>query len=69
MKIGQRVVTQYGLGAITKREADNGVLANRYCVRLDSVNGCSDNLKLLHTKQDGLYMFASNFERVKELMV
>jgi len=67
MKIGQRVVTGYGLGTITKCEKETGILSKRYLVKLDKCISIWQS-DLQHV-QGGIAFMDSELKKVKELTV
>lgn len=55
MRLNDRVITPVGHGKILSREADTGILRDRYCVELDNPD-CLDGMALMtHNKYGGVY--------------
>ena len=64
MKIGDKVNIKYfGTGVIISREADEGILSERFIVKLDFVPG---SFKEMHKKQGGLAFHESEFIKYDE---
>lgn len=63
MKPKDRVITPVGPGTILSREADTGILRNRYCVCLDDVDSLDEISIMTHKKYGGVYFHKSELRK------
>ena len=67
MKIGSLVQTEYGQGIVKNKEGEDGILSNRYLVKINNAKFMLSNcLFLLHEKQDGLYFLDKELQKKKD---
>ena len=61
MKVGDYVKTIYGIGIIKKREGTDGILSERFCIKLKNI---PKNFKHLHRRYGGLYFHKKEISKL-----
>lgn len=62
MKKGDRVMTKYGQGTIINREGNEGILKERFCVKVDCLK--SETLQETQNTHGGIYIFQSDLKPI-----
>lgn len=63
MRPNDRVITPVGPGRIVSREADAGILRDRYCVELDDSESLDGMSKQTHDKYGGVFFHKSEIKK------